>query len=402
MEIASNRASLADGIEKELTCTVCLGKFVEPKVLPCLHTYCKKCLMDLVKANNLVVCPQCREEHVLPRGGADGLLTSFTFTNLVKLLEVHQAGDTKALTCENGLDKDPAEARCVDCQAYLCLNCCHMHKRMLATRQHNIVSLEKVKSTGEKCFQNPQHCSVHENEVLKLYCRTCSKTICGDCTYVEHRSHKYVFIKDVYEELRSALNDKVTSMRKLEAEAKERKDAAHKEVQNHELKVAAIRAEVDRTFHELTEYVKKCRISVHQSLDQQSQARKKIHSANVEEAELIHTRLTSAVAFIERLLQSSDACELTTMANCVLDQCKSLEAKPKKVPEKSCDWKIEEVDKSKRYLQSIAIKPVVHGEHSGVDLAKAKGRSHSQTHFRRTYEERRMPTTVQYYNDRRW
>jgi len=40
-----------------------LEKFKEPKVLPCQHTYCKRCLERLVTAdgrgNYEVTCPEC-------------------------------------------------------------------------------------------------------------------------------------------------------------------------------------------------------------------------------------------------------------------------------------------------------------------------------------------------------
>ena len=36
-------------VDKQLCCAICLEQFREPKVLPCLHTYCKGCLVKLVK-----------------------------------------------------------------------------------------------------------------------------------------------------------------------------------------------------------------------------------------------------------------------------------------------------------------------------------------------------------------
>ena len=41
-----------------------------------------------------------------------------------------------------------------------------------------------------------QFCGVHKKEALKLYCETCKKLICRDCTSVDHRQHNYKFVED--------------------------------------------------------------------------------------------------------------------------------------------------------------------------------------------------------------
>ena len=55
--------TLAENLEKELECTVCFEQFKDPKVLPCLHSFCKICLEGLVcrKGNTWKLnCPSCR------------------------------------------------------------------------------------------------------------------------------------------------------------------------------------------------------------------------------------------------------------------------------------------------------------------------------------------------------
>ena len=52
-------------VNEQLTCAVCMEQFKEPKVLPCLHTYCKQCLEKLVKkqeADHVITCPECRQD----------------------------------------------------------------------------------------------------------------------------------------------------------------------------------------------------------------------------------------------------------------------------------------------------------------------------------------------------
>ena len=54
--------SLRCKFEEHLTCSVCLETFKDPKVLPCLHSYCHQCIVNLAKnANcNTIDCPECR------------------------------------------------------------------------------------------------------------------------------------------------------------------------------------------------------------------------------------------------------------------------------------------------------------------------------------------------------
>ena len=51
-------------LDDELTCPVCTQHFREPKVLPCLHFYCKTCIADLIKSakGRPFNCPECRRE----------------------------------------------------------------------------------------------------------------------------------------------------------------------------------------------------------------------------------------------------------------------------------------------------------------------------------------------------
>ena len=57
--------SLADNLGKHLECAVCLEQYTEPKVLPCLHSFCKRCLQGLLTQEGAIWkinCPTCRSK----------------------------------------------------------------------------------------------------------------------------------------------------------------------------------------------------------------------------------------------------------------------------------------------------------------------------------------------------
>ena len=326
-ETPTKRDAFVKKIEAELTCAICLARFDDPKVLPCLHTYCRKCV-ESMSLSGKIVCPLCREEHLLPEGGAGKLLTSFTFTNLVQVLEVHEADQSgssdKKLTCENGLDSNPAAARCLDCDAYLCSSCVELHIKQISSRNHEVVTLDEIKEKGDKCFQRPQHCNKHSKEVLKLYCRTCSKPICGDCTYVDHRTHNYEFLSDVQEELKETLMQKVTDLKQLVEEAKVKKEKVDALLEKHKTNVADIHAEIDKKIGMMMVILKKQQTELHKQVDTEAKQAEKAISADVESAELALVRLTSSVKFTERLLQTASDAEIATILGQAVEQCEKL------------------------------------------------------------------------------
>ncbi|XP_066300612.1 uncharacterized protein [Branchiostoma lanceolatum] len=76
-------------IRADLTCPICTQVLSEPKALPCLHTYCCRCLLQL-EANSAQTeqfpCPECRQTVILPERGVRGLPTNFMVANVVAKL----------------------------------------------------------------------------------------------------------------------------------------------------------------------------------------------------------------------------------------------------------------------------------------------------------------------------
>uniref|UniRef100_A0A3B4WFC8 Uncharacterized protein n=1 Tax=Seriola lalandi dorsalis TaxID=1841481 RepID=A0A3B4WFC8_SERLL len=188
------------------TCPFCHLNFHsrEPKLLPCLHSFCKKCLpspsrnLTLMEAPNSLVdmnvirCPVCRQEcmeidvveNVFVKDSAEA--PSSTVERTVQL----------CMTCD---DNTEASGFCVDCVEYLCATCVEAHQRVKFTKDHTIRQKTEVsQEVHGVSTQRPMFCDIHKQEPLKLFCETCDQLTCRDCQLVKHKDHNYQFLEDAY------------------------------------------------------------------------------------------------------------------------------------------------------------------------------------------------------------
>ncbi|XP_032352072.1 E3 ubiquitin-protein ligase TRIM13 isoform X1 [Camelus ferus] len=70
LELTSNAGDVMELLEEDLTCPICCSLFDDPRVLPCSHNFCKKCLEGILEGNvrnslwrsSPFKCPTCRKE----------------------------------------------------------------------------------------------------------------------------------------------------------------------------------------------------------------------------------------------------------------------------------------------------------------------------------------------------
>ncbi|XP_029379401.1 E3 ubiquitin-protein ligase TRIM33-like isoform X2 [Echeneis naucrates] len=188
------------------TCPFCHLNFHsrEPKLLPCLHSFCKKCLpspsrsLALKEVPNSLVdkplsvirCPVCRQECME--------------VDVVENVFVKDSVETPSSTVERTLqlcmtcdDNTEAVGFCMDCAEYLCATCVEAHQRVKFTKDHTIRQKTEVsQDIHSVSTQRPMFCDVHKQEPLKLFCETCDQLTCRDCQLVKHKDHNYQFLED--------------------------------------------------------------------------------------------------------------------------------------------------------------------------------------------------------------
>ena len=207
-------------VRKEATCSVCFTVFKEPKMLPCLHTFCLECLKMLwqrgTKAprgykagnNKTINCPECREKVTL--SSLAELPSSFSITRLVDIVKMQDRLIKEAPpSCQSCSSKTRAVATCAPCGIFLCAPCLDVHKTLKLTSSHQINSLDDIKSgkvTVPSILDHKKEmCSVHPDKPLELYCKTDKCLICLGCAVVTHRNHQYDFVDQIAKQHKSEI-----------------------------------------------------------------------------------------------------------------------------------------------------------------------------------------------------
>ena len=156
-------------LEEQLTCSVCLDIYTNPKTLPCHHSFCQECLEGLAQDREArgdtyyLSCPTCRQRTEVPREGVGAFPVAFHLNNLK---EITQSLKNKV--------SDPQQVTCND-----------------------------------------------HDKPLDMFCVTCETVICHYCVFRTHDGHKHAIISDCYPEHYQMLNDRLKPL-------KEKKEALKK------------------------------------------------------------------------------------------------------------------------------------------------------------------------------
>lgn len=140
-------------------CDVCKRLYRDPRILPCLHTFCSECIGQLEPFSAgdppreerpavTVLCPACDSQVDIPPSGPGGLSTDHLALDEVFLETLEADGPLGCDLCGEG----GAESRCELCCANLCGFCCRAHRCGSSCASHRCAHLP---DTGSACSLSP-------------------------------------------------------------------------------------------------------------------------------------------------------------------------------------------------------------------------------------------------------
>ena len=249
--------TLLDNLREEVSCSVCMTTFTDPKQLPCLHSFCLHCLNGILRTSgrhDVILCSECRRESRLPvSGNLKDLPTNFRINSLLDVLAIKECNST-GVKCGN-CDKRSAESLyCFQCCPFWCEDCITGHNIIRDNKEHRVLALKDFQDQDiEEVLKRPAFCQQkhHEKEELKFFCKDCEVAICNSCVAILHEGHAKIHLEEAANERKLRVKSEI-ELQKQRAQQKRNKIA---ELDENCIHIEEQAAAVKRDVHRFTEHL---------------------------------------------------------------------------------------------------------------------------------------------------
>ena len=319
-------------ITAQLECSVCLDTLTDAKLLPCFHTFCKKCLKHLVvqdRDGHTLCCPTCRRTTPLPPTGVSGLQTDFHAEHLFEIQEtLVKMKEPQSTQCEK-CKKFKATGFCHDCAKFVCEKCTEMHEMWEELATHQIVSTDVIEVEAANLVpptKKVAHCPKHSGKKLKIYCETCGELICNDCTIRLHQGHNYDLVTDTFQRHKGEIVSSLQPVKQHLVTVNEAIQALDTRKKDIEEQRTIIEADIHKQINRLLQALKQRSTELVGQLNQLTQQKLKGLAAQRDQCELVQTQLSSCLDYVEGSLKTSSEGEILAMKSTVLKQVQQISA----------------------------------------------------------------------------
>ncbi|EDO36271.1 predicted protein [Nematostella vectensis] len=259
-------------LDHHLLCPVCKKRYVSPLLLPCLHSICKSCLDDnrvAPKNGKIPRCPSCPQPLDLTREYP----VNFVLNNLVNTAAL---GDNShhLISCDScDANGEIVSMRCDDCFQFLCNFCATAHRRMSATRTHNLTSVHKLRNQTFTSISRPCFCALHAGNQIMYLCVTCTEPVCRECVVSKHQEHKLEKPEKISKDLRFHLGNMSDKLKRKRKDVNDSVNVIYEAITKLEKHYQTVRSSIEDYFETLVLAVKRRMKSLLAELDSRSESK---------------------------------------------------------------------------------------------------------------------------------
>ncbi|XP_065647014.1 E3 ubiquitin-protein ligase TRIM71 [Hydra vulgaris] len=294
----------------DFRCILCSETFKNPKVLPCLHSFCYSCLEELIRGHEqTLICPTCTVEIQVDPTGLDAFPANSFAINMLNILAIENPTN-----CSNCEDRELANSRCLDCVENLCTRCVTAHERIRQTKGHKIITFEELQNNAvHDALKCHSFCKTHDREILKYFCETCDEAICRDCAICEHRDHNYMDLKEAVKLHRNGVTNLLdNAKRKIPVIKLALKEIAEVKENLNQRRISIahlIKSKIDL----LIKYMEERKTQLLSQLDEIYLEKESVINDQQDELELDLDNFHSSCEFVENMMNYGNEAEVMTV-----------------------------------------------------------------------------------------
>ena len=308
--------TLLDNLHDEVFCSVCMCPFTEPKQLPCLHSFCLKCLNAIHRTSprrDVISCPECRKEIRIPGSGNPSKFpTNFRINSLLDVLAIKEC-NTDGVKCGNCDKRSANSFYCFQCCFFWCEECITGHNIIRANKEHRVLAIKNFQDQDiEDVLKRPAFCQIkrHENKALEFFCKNCKVAICNSCVVTLHEGHTKVLLEDGANEHRLLMESLIESLNKKAEEKRNEISELDQSSIDVQVQVADIKSKVQATADQMTAIIEARKQEIFNAVDNQAKESLECLALRKGEAENQLQFIKSAIEETRQLLRRSSSAEI--------------------------------------------------------------------------------------------
>jgi len=325
----------AKQLDDIMECPICTEVYTDPRLLPCVHTYCLKCITEWSKdkqPGDKLACPLCRKEFTLSSNGVEDLPKNFFVSNFLQIKDLSSGENKKSLceACSGDGENDHevqnvASVYCVECQMKLCKICERGHKTIKLTRSHRLIDIgvEINVETLHKTLP-PSYCDQHEDEYLKIYCIDCKAAICMMCYIKSHNGHRCSEVKEVVDDFRKQMAIDVQSIATGVDKCSEMLESLDNEKKEFSEQVEKVGVEITEKCEQLKRMIDSHKEKLINELSSMKQKKMKEIDNVRDEIERQLLSMESYKKYVDEVRQKGTACDIARAASSLHDRVEEL------------------------------------------------------------------------------
>ncbi|CAH3038407.1 unnamed protein product [Porites lobata] len=308
--------TLLDNLHDEVSCSVCMCTFTDPKQLPCLHSFCLHCLNGIQRTSGVhgkITCPECRRQfQISGSGNPSELPTNFRINSLLDVLAIKECS-TVNVKCRNCEKRSAQTLYCFQCCSFWCEECIVGHNIMRENKDHKTLALKDFQDQDIKAvLERPAFCQKkhHEKEELKFFCKGCKVAICSTCAMTIHEGHGKMPLQEATEERKTRISSMTKSLKDKVLEKQKEVEQFNQKSIAFQSKVAEVKSQVQSCVDQIIAIIEARKQDVFDAVDNQAKKLLESLSQKKEEVEKQLKIIESAIEQTETLLKRSFSTEI--------------------------------------------------------------------------------------------